>query len=166
MPEYPETFFEKYKSKGILIDTNLMVLIAVGNYSVDRILTFKRTIQYTLEDYTLMMSIVAYFERRITTPHILAEVDNLTRQLPQAEHRALAAAMGQLIANSFEIYVPSGEAIRMPHYSGLGLTDCVTILAALEALVITDDFRLSGSLSNLGRDVININHIRTWGWSM
>jgi hypothetical protein len=166
MLSHLEILLQKYKTKGILIDTNLMVLIAVGNYNADRILTFKRTIQYTLEDYDLILRIVGYFERRITTPHILAEVDNLARQLPRAEHQALASAMEKLISDLFEVYIPSSAAARMPNFFGLGLTDCATMLATQETLVVTDDFRLSGSLSHLGRDVLNINHIRTLGWSV
>ena len=165
MLSHVEILFSRYKTKGILIDTNLMVLIAVGNYSADRILTFKRTVQYTLEDYDLMTKIVAYFDRRITTPHILAEVDNLIRQLPQAEHQPLASSMERLISDMFEVYIPSTNAARTPRFFGLGLTDSVTMLATQEVLAITDDFRLSGSLSHLGRDVLSINHIRTLNWN-
>ncbi len=157
-------FLEKYRSKGALIDTNLMVLIAVGSYRIDRIATFKRTIQYTSEDYQLMMRIMIHFERRITTPHILTEVDNLTRQLPEAEHQALAQTMARLIANLFEIHIPATDAIQTRNYPRVGLTDCVTISASNEVLTITDDFQLSGLLSQLGRDVVNINHIRPLGW--
>jgi hypothetical protein len=158
--------YEKYKSKGVLVDTNLMVLVVVGSYSKNRILTFKRTIQYTLEDHDLILQIITSFPRRITTPHILAEVDNLTRQLPQAEHRAVSATITQVVSDLFEVYVPSANAIREISYSVLGLTDCATMLAASDALVVTDDFRLSNVLSSLGRDVLNINHIRTFGWRM
>jgi hypothetical protein len=157
-------FFEDYKSRSILIDTNLMVLVVVGNYRRDRILTFKRTIQYTLEDHALMLQIIAGYDRRITTPHILTEVDNLTRQLPQAEHAEVARSMAQVLSALFEVHVPSEAATRSSAFAALGLTDCVTMLSSLDTLVITDDFRLSNTLASMGREVVNINHIRTLGW--
>jgi hypothetical protein len=113
-----------------------------------------------------MLQIIASFARRIATPHILAEVDNLTRQLSQAEHQAVSATVTQVVSDLFEVYVPSANAIREISYSSLGLTDCATMLASSDALVVTDDFRLSNVLSCLGRDVLNINHIRTFGWRM
>ena len=160
----PAQLIGNYQAKGVLLDTNLMVLLAVGLYRRDRISSFKQTIQYTEDDFTLVARIVGSFARRITTPHILAEADNLTRQLPGREHGAVAAIMAPLIEDQFEIYSPSAAAVRHERYSNLGLTDCVTIAAANEILVITDDFRLSNVLSHLGHDAININHIRTLTW--
>src|SRR2546423_13863692 len=104
---YPNNLFEKYKNKGILIDTNLLLLVAVGTYDVSRILTWKRTQKYTLDDYALMLRILGYFERRVTSPNILTEVDNLARQLPEYEHEAISFALSQLISTSFEVYTTS-----------------------------------------------------------
>ena len=161
----PSQLIAKYRGKGVLLDTNLMVLLAIGLYKRERISSFKRTDKYTARDFSLVTDIMNKFERRITTPHILAETDNLTRQLPGREHNAVAAILAPLIENLFEIYSPSVTAVRHERYSTLGLTDCVTIAAADEILVITDDLRLSNILSHLGRDAININHIRTLNWT-
>ena len=166
MADYPALLLERYRTKGVLIDANLMVLLAVGNYNKHRILNFKRTIQYTLNDLELMVRILTYFDRCLTTPNILTEVDNLSRQLPAAEHEALATAFAQLVSRKFEIYVQSSQVAQHSAYFKLGLTDCATAVAAAEAgaLIITDDFRFSNVLSRLGMDAININHIRTLNW--
>jgi hypothetical protein len=161
----PLDVIEGYRTKGILLDTNLFVLLAVGICRPTRISSFKRTSQYTPEDFSFVARLVDRFTRRITTPHILAEADNLTRQLPQADHRALAATMTFLTTDLLEVYVPSAEAVRDLRYADLGLTDCVTVAATNETLVITDDFRLSNILAGLGRDAININHIRPLYWT-
>lgn len=160
----PAQLITKYQNKGILLDTNLMVLLGIGLYKRERISSFKRTIQYTEDDFSLVARVVGRFDRRVTTPHILAEADNLMRQLPAREHRAVAAIMAPLVESLFESYSPSAPAMRNEKYLTLGLTDCVTIAAADEILVITDDFPLSNILSHLGRDAININHIRTLTW--
>ena len=161
----PAHLVDKYQAKGVLLDTNLMVLLAVGLYKRERISSFKRTLQYTQDDFSLVARIVGSFARRITTPHILAEVDNLTRQLEKREYPAVAAILAPLIEEHFEIYFPSDAAARHERYSQLGLTDCITIAASENVLVITDDFPLSNILSHLGRDAININHIRTLNWT-
>lgn len=164
MLAYPEAIFAKYKTKGILIDTNLLLLITIGSYDAHRILTFKRTSQYSLGDLELMFRILAYFERRFTTPNILTEVDNLSRQLPEYEHEAIALTLSQLTFRLFEVFVPSADVVLHANYPDIGLTDCVTVASSDEVLVVTDDFRLSNILSSLGRDAININHIRNLDW--
>jgi hypothetical protein len=141
----------------------LLLLVAVGTYNEQRILTCKRTQQYTLEDYALMLRILSRFARRVTTPNILTEVDNLARQLPVAEHAAISEALFSLVSTSLEVYVPSTDATNTPLYPIVGLTDCVTMIASNNLLVLTDDFELSNRLASLGRDALNINHIRTFG---
>jgi hypothetical protein len=163
----PEELVARYRPKGLLLDTNLLVLLFVGLYRRDRIVTFKRTQRYTVEDFDLLHSLASLFTRRLTTPSILTETDNLARQLANSEHRALAAVVEPIIAKLFEVYIPSVETVRHRAYAHLGLTD-TGIFAAAQAedvLVVTDDLRLSATLSRLGRDVLNFNHIRSFDWT-
>src|SRR5205823_14665805 len=115
-----------------LIDTNLLLLLAVGMYSLQRVLTFKRTQKYSLDDWSLMFRTLPFFERRFTTANILTEVDNLIRQMPENEHRAVSATLSELITASFEIHVPAADIIQYELYVDLGLTDCVTVASAAE----------------------------------
>ena len=140
----------------------MLLLVAVGNYNVSRVLSWKRTQQYTLDDYALMLRLLEYFQRRVTTPNILTEVDNLARQLPEAEHEAISVTLFQLISTSFEVYAASATVTQTPMYPAIGLTDCVTMSSADEVLVLTDDFELSNRLAYIGRDALNINHIRSF----
>jgi hypothetical protein len=155
----------KYRTKGVVVDTNLLLLLAVGIYRRDRIQTFNRTRQYTVDDFDLLVRIVDLFHKRIVTPNVVTEADNLARQLPTQEHGAVAAVMTSLISASFEVYSPSKEAVSHKSYPQVGVTDCTILAAGHEALVITDDLRLWGMLSALGHDAININHIRAFGWT-
>ena len=41
---------EKHRAKGVLVDTNLLVLFLVGRVNRQRILNFKRTGDFTIED--------------------------------------------------------------------------------------------------------------------
>jgi hypothetical protein len=62
---------EKHRANGLLIDTNLLVLFLVGKTNKSRILSFKRTQAYTLEDFELLERLVDQFRTLITTPHVL-----------------------------------------------------------------------------------------------
>jgi hypothetical protein len=49
-----ERFDRNARSRGILIDTNLFVLLIVGSGNRQRISQFKRTRRYTPEDWDLL----------------------------------------------------------------------------------------------------------------
>jgi hypothetical protein len=158
---YPQDLFIKYRNKGILVDTNLLLLLVVGHYDSERIPRFPRTNQFTSEDFRLVQTIVNFFLTRITTPNILTEVDNLIRQaVPRNEHQAMSTIMQTIINTQFEIHIPSANVASNPLYGALGLADCATLMCPPDRLVLTDDFPLSNRLSHVGRDVLNINHIR------
>lgn len=63
---------------GLLIDTNLLVLFAVGSVNRWRIETFKRTREYTKADFDLLLRALENQQPLYTTAHVLAEVSNLT----------------------------------------------------------------------------------------
>ena len=63
---------------GLLVDTNLLVLLVVGSVNRDRIETFKRTSKYTKADYDLLTRVLGAFQKIYTVAHVLAEVSNLT----------------------------------------------------------------------------------------
>lgn len=158
---YLDALFAKYRNNGILVDTNLLLLLVVGSYQPERILTFKRTLQYTLDDYALILRVLERFDRRIVTPNILTEVDNLARQLPAAEHDAISQVIFQIVSASFEIHWASAQVTQNDIYPKIGLADCVTMAVARDdILIVTDDFELSNRITAIGCDALNINHIR------
>jgi rRNA-processing protein FCF1 len=154
------TIINKYKNRGIIIDTNLMLLLIIGIYNPYRIETFKRTNRYTRGDFDILCRLLTPFKHRITTPYILTEVDNLSRQLPEREHEAFANTMVQVCTKLFEIRVPSLEVMKLEHYPKIGLTDSLLLLSAEEYVVLTDDFILSNRIQSLNLPVINMNHLR------
>lgn len=62
----------------LLIDTNVLVRFAVGSVNRQRIETFKRTRQYTVQDLNLLVGLLSRWRSHYTVPHVLAEVSNLT----------------------------------------------------------------------------------------
>ena len=62
---------------GLLIDSNLLVLLAVESVNRDRIDNFKRNRQYTKSDYALLLKVLGNRDL-YTVAHVMAEVSNLT----------------------------------------------------------------------------------------
>ncbi len=76
MADYYIELLKKYYSKGILIDTNLLLIFIIGMCDKNYIATFKRTKTFSSEDYDILFHILQPFCKIITTPNILTEVSN------------------------------------------------------------------------------------------
>ncbi len=73
----------KYRRQGILVDTNLLLLFCVGAHDPNQIEKFKRTRTYIKDDFELLAHFLAAFDKVITTPNILTEVNSLSNQLSE-----------------------------------------------------------------------------------
>ena len=73
-----------YRWEGLLIDSNLLLLLFVGLRDRDRIQKFKRTAQFTIRDFERLAAFIRRFKEVVTTPSILTEVSNLLGQLPES----------------------------------------------------------------------------------
>ncbi len=56
-----DELFKKYKQKGILIDTNILLLWFVGSVNRNKISRFNRTEKFIPEDYELLILTVISF---------------------------------------------------------------------------------------------------------
>ena len=150
----------RYKSIGLVLDTNLALLMLIGFYDANRIPSFKRTQKYRTADYALLLDITSRVSPIVVTPNIVTEVDNLARQLPSAEHAAISQATTQLYSGRIERYVPTDVAVRASSFNKYGVTDAAVITLSEKYLVVTDDFALSNRIINMKRHAINLNHLR------
>jgi rRNA-processing protein FCF1 len=157
---------QRYRNSGILLDTNILLLYFIGQFDVNRIPLFKRTAQFTIEDFDLLSRLLAFFKTIISTPNILSEVNSLSQQLAQPQRLTFFDTFAKHIHLLEEHYVASKIATNRKEFRKFGLTDSIIIgLSFKKYLVLTDDFRLSSYLSKDGIDVINFNHIRIFGWA-
>lgn len=155
----------RYKSKGVLIDTNLLLLYCVGMYDPQFIPKFKRTRTFAIEDFYTLLRFFRYFSRVVTTPNILTEVNSLANQLPDNIKLVFYPIFAAQIAALDEQYIESIKVASTTPFLKLGLTDTgILNLTQGEHLVLTDDFPLAGHLDKRGIDVINFNHVRTINW--
>jgi len=152
---------DRYRNKGILIDTNIFLLYLVGLVNRERIPRFKRTAQFIPEDYDLLLQIVNGFQKVITTPNIMTEVNSLANQLGEPERSQCLIIFANLISRITEEYMESHLVANQEMFSRFGLTDCgIMYLAKDKYLVLTDDLKLSLYLKALGIDTINFNNLR------
>ncbi|MDY7005349.1 MAG: hypothetical protein SWX82_15810 [Cyanobacteriota bacterium] len=85
MRDYIRKLFGKYKQKGVIVDTNILLLFFVGSVNKKRISKFNRTEQLLPEDYDVLVEIISYFSKIVVTPNIITEVSNFINQLREPE---------------------------------------------------------------------------------
>lgn len=163
--DYFSELIRQYRNKGLLIDTNLLLLYVIGMYDQERIPKFKRTMAFTIDEFLLLSAIFNEFDKVITTPHILTEVSNLSGQLPGKLRSHFYDDFAGRIPTLSEHYTSSATVSSLNHFNKFGLTDSGIVETVKgNYLVLTADFELFGLLQNLGVDAINFNHIRTIAW--
>jgi len=157
---------QRYRSRGVLVDTNILLLYFVGGFAPSLIPRFKRTKTFVVEDYELLTRLLSRFHRIVTTPNVLSEVSSLSAQMGDPLKTKYFEHFAQRIAALDEHYVRSADAVTVRHFAKLGLTDSAIMdLAAGSYLVLTDDTTLYLFLENEGIDVVNFNHIRPLEWT-
>jgi hypothetical protein len=112
-----DRFDRNARVNGILVDTNLLVLLIVGSVNRDRVSRFKRTSGYLSADWDLLIGILEQISRRYTLPHVLAEVSALT-DLKGPELESARTVMRNLIAAMHELKIPSVDACATRCISG------------------------------------------------
>jgi rRNA-processing protein FCF1 len=154
-------------SAGLLVDTNLLVLYAVGMVNRSRIETFKRTRQYTKADYDFLVRVLGKFKRWYTVAHVLAEVSNLT-DLPGAERLQARHVLKKTISLLKEVELSSARAAEDLLYQDLGLVDAAIGAAARahNCAVLTDDLDLYLGLSRDKVKVFYFTHLRERSWGI
>lgn len=151
----------RHRRAGVLVDTNILLLLVVGSYDRAPVPRFKRTAQYTVEDFDLAMRLTRRFARVVTTAGILTEVSNLAGQLGGAARAACFAVFARNIQLLDERPVDSAAVARTPEFVRFGLTDAAILAVAQGGyLVLTDDLRLSGYLASRDLPVLNFTHLR------
>lgn len=149
-------------ARSVLVDSNLLFILVVGHTSRDHVGRARRTEQYSPDDFDLLQSALADYDKILVTPHVLAETSNLLGYLSEPLLAKTRATLGQMLARWSEHYSPCVELIDLPTYLRLGVTDSAlfTAAASATAALLTDDFPLYLAASTAGRDAINFTHLR------
>lgn len=156
---------EQNRKAGILLDTNILLLLFVGMFKKEQITEFKRTRQFTLEDYDTLVRIIGNFDKIVTTTNILTEVSNHLGYQKEHLRPSQFEVFAYGIALLEEHHFPSMEIACMGEFKLFGLTDAAILrLCQTKCLVLTDDGALCNYLQKQGVYAENFNHIRVRYW--
>ena len=148
-------------ARGVIVDTNLLVLFTVGTVNRNRVETFKRTRQYTTGAFDLLVQVLKGFDPLYTVPHVLAEVSNLTDP-PGSEGPLARSVLRQVITLLSEVEIPSARAAEDRLYEDHGLADAAigAVARAHNCGVLTDDLDLYLRLSHDNVDAFYFTYLR------
>lgn len=159
-----DQYISIYRRKGILVDTNLLLLLIVGG--TPSIKSFKRTSAYSTADYELLLRVIDQFEKLISTPHVLAEVSNLTNGLHGGHLSDFYATFKKSLTTITEIHKFAADISQDLSLSPHGLADVgIMSVAKDNYLVLTDDLRVASFAHQNSVDVVNFNHVRDASWN-
>ena len=145
-----ETLVVEYAPRGLLVDTNVLLLYLVGLFDRTFVERFKRTRArgYTADDFAIASNLMRCFRRVVTTPHILAEVSNLSFQMEEPRLIGYFRIVVRVLRGLHEQSVPKDLILDSPRLGLLpkiGFTDLSILEAAKRSkyLVLTDDRHVS-----------------------
>ncbi len=146
---------------GLLIDTNLLVLFVVGTAAKEYIAKHKKLTAFTVEDYDMLVKIVAGASEVLVTPNTLTETSNLAAYIGEPARSKVLDVLRAVSTTSQELYVPSSTAAHRREFIRLGLADAALLeVAAKNVTLLTTDFDLYNAALTQGAKALNFNHLR------
>ncbi|AGY57384.1 hypothetical protein GKIL_1138 [Gloeobacter kilaueensis JS1] len=118
-----DELIQKYGTRGLFIDSNILLLLFVGSYDRRLITKYKRLSTFDQNSFEVLVKIVALFSKLITTPNVLTEVSNLSNQLPIENMQSYFQRFSTLLINLEEQYISSHELSIRTDFPRFGLTD-------------------------------------------
>jgi len=73
----------------------------VGTVNRNRISKFNRTEKFVPKDYDSLLQILSYFDKIMTTPNILTEVNSLANQLGEPERSQCLSVLAKDVVRLF-----------------------------------------------------------------
>jgi hypothetical protein len=150
----------RFRRKGVLLDTNLLLVYLVGLIDRNLVPSFKRTEGYRTEDFDLLVTLISPVEKLITTPHVATEVHSLAGHLDGNAKYRFRDLFESIIPNVKESHRPAKQLCTGSAYKTFGLTDAAIHKIGQRRLVLTDDFPLSAYIQNTGGNVLNFTNLR------
>lgn len=152
----------KYRKSGVILDSNLFLLLLTGSYDKKGIGNYKITQAYKERDFELLLTVLGPFQTLVTTSSILAEVSNLSGNADGRFSKPYFDFFIKQILIYQEVYPRSANFVEQETFRRLGLTDAGIIYAARQGnyLILTDDLPLALHAQMLAVDIINFTALR------
>lgn len=150
------------RPKGLILDTNLLLVFVLGMYDPLHIKKHKNTRGgYTPDDYYRLRDQLVGLHRSITTPHILTEVSNLLGQAPEVLKPSYFHALATVALQFEELHVSASRIFSGKSALTFGPTDLgILEIARSGHLVVTVDSRLADFLLRSGIHAVDYRMLR------
>ena len=157
-------YVEKYRSTGVILDTNLLLLYVFSQFSPNMIGS-DRLAAYDRDSASLLLRYLEHFERILVTAHVLAETSNLARQMLRGRKwQTMCEAVFPLFCLPEQsALLPVDvrtEKIDPSNFAKLGLTDAALAQSSEAHLLLTADLDLYCAVVSAGCDAVNFTHMR------
>ncbi len=154
--------FDKAKDLGLIIDTNLLVVLCVGCLGPDYLQKCKRTQSFDEGDYMLLLNFTRLFSSTYVSPQILAELSNHLDSLKGILKSKCYLNCESLLRSTQELYIEKDQLLADYLLPELGFTDLSIMSIALSknCSVVTTDGQLYQIMSSRGINCANFNHLR------
>lgn len=161
-----ESIVSRYTKTGVAVDTELLLLLAVGRYEREYLASFKRTARFSGDDYDVLSSFLAKFSAVITSPHVFTEVSNYSFQIPEGRLEGYLGSFVAVISRAKEIYVTKDTIISHSRFSNVGATDTGLIISCVQGsyLLLTTDHKLCGLAKREGVEALHFDELRGYSW--
>jgi len=165
MPPDLSRFIATCAQAGILIDTNLLLLLAIGNENKANIKSDTRTSAYSEIDYNLLIKIIKISKYNLMiTPYMVSEISNHLVD-SKGKISQYYDVSKKIVGEASESHYHKDVILSTAELSFLGFTD-VSILRIAEkkgCAVITADLNLYSKLLEKGRDAAHLPTLVAFG---
>lgn len=149
------------KGRKLILDSPLLLLLAVGSTNQSYIASHKRLTEFRDEDFILLRRLIASASAIILTPNTLTETSNLATKIMEPAKRQILVTLAAIAQDFAEIYHPSRAASEEAEFFRLGLTDAVLLdIAQPDTVLLTTDNGLYLAALEREQQAINFNHHR------
>jgi predicted nucleic acid-binding protein len=129
--------------RDVIIDTNIFILFLAGQINEKRIKNYTRNSLYTKEDYYFLLNILSNYDRIITSPSILTEVDNILNRITGEDKYRYLILVKTIYKQTIEKYIKTEIISQNLFFDTLGITDSAILMMAKESdLLISGDSSL------------------------
>ena len=148
---------------GYFVDSNLLVLLVVGNVGRHLIRRHKRLQAFAIEDYEALLRLLNTVDQVYVTPNTLTETSNLLFQHREPDRSRFFEILYHIIHTSQEVIVASSAASSDDAFIRLGLTDAAllqTVSAKTPVVTVDVDLYLA-AWAQAPDTAVNFAHLRS-----
>lgn len=148
-------------SPRIILDTQLIVLLAVGVTSADIIPKHKNLTEFTCEDFALLLMLLGPDPDLLLLPNTVSEAANLLRHHREPERGRIMEKFREIVGRNPERYIHSRLVTQQPEYLRLGVTDAAILGIFMPGEeILTADAALYIAAMRRGLSATNFHHKR------